>query len=208
MNRVIYDCEQGTPEWFQCRMAVPTASELDAVCAKPAKGGVSKTRQTYMRKLAGEVITGEPMESFTNHHMERGKVMEEEARDHYAFEMGVELQQVGFIKIDDIFGASPDSLVGDDGMVEVKTKLPHLQIEVLLKNEIPSTHMKQLLGQLWAADREWVKFVSYWPHMPTFIKRLYRKEVQSEINDIEKNVLQFNAELNTLVTMINKMKEA
>ena len=79
----IFECEQGSAEWFAARAGIPTASEFATVMAR-GRGGESKTRRTYMLKLIGERLTGQPMESYTNAHMERGKVMEAEARDLYA----------------------------------------------------------------------------------------------------------------------------
>ena len=92
---LIREMEQGTPEWFAVRMGLPTASQFATIMAKGRSGGDSKTRQTYLYKLAGEILTGDPMDSFSNHHMERGHEMEPEARRYYAFMHDVEPQQVG-----------------------------------------------------------------------------------------------------------------
>lgn len=199
----IHTCEQGTPEWFAVRAGMPTASEFSTVMASGRGGGESKTRRTYMLKLAGELLTGEPMESYCNAHMERGKVMEDEARDIYSFMADVEPQQVGFIS-NGAKGCSPDSLVGDDGMVEIKTKLPHLQIDVLLRDELPPEHKAQCQGQLWVAERQWVDFVSYWPGLPLFVKRVERDE--EYIAQIEAAVASFNAELSHTVARIKAMR--
>ena len=200
MERTIYDCEQGTDEWFECRMGLPTASMFSTVMAKGRGKSPSKTRETYLRKLAGEILTGEPMDSFTNAHMERGKVMEEEAVARYAFEADVEPQTVGFIRLGDIAGCSPDRLIGTDGLNETKTKLPHLQIEVLLADKVPEEHMPQIQGQLWISGREWCDFISYWPKMPMFLKRVYRDEAY--IKTLEGEVARFNDELHSLVEKI------
>jgi hypothetical protein len=194
MMRVI-ECEQGTPEWLLARAGIPTASMFATVLAK----GEGKTRKTYMRKLAGEIITGEPMDSYSNAHMERGKVMEAEARDLYAFQQFVEPVQIGFIRSGQK-GCSPDSLVGDAGMCEVKTKLPHLQIEVLEAGKLPPEHVAQCQGALWVAEREWIDFVSYWPKMPLFVKRAYRDEAY--IKALSEAVDVFNDELATMVERV------
>jgi hypothetical protein len=102
--------------------------------AKGKDGGKSLTRKTYMLKLAGEILTGEPMESYSNEHMERGKEQEAEAREAYELMKDVDCQQVGFIVNGDK-GCSPDSLIGDDGGLEIKTALPHIQVERLLKGD-------------------------------------------------------------------------
>ena len=195
----IVACDQGTPEWLAARAGIPTASMFATVMASGKGGAESKTRTTYMHKLAGEIITGEPMESYSNAHMERGKVMEAEARDLYAFERLLTPEQVGFIRSGDK-GCSPDSLIGNDGMCEVKTKLPHLQIEVLLRGTLPPEHKAQCQGALWVAEREWIDFVSYWPKMPLFVHRVHRDE--QYITDLSAAVDAFNGELATLVERV------
>lgn len=195
----IVDCIQGTPEWLAARAGIPTASMFATVMAKGKGAEASKTRATYMRKLAGEIITGEPMDSFSNAHMERGQAMEGEARDAYAFLHDASPELVGFIRSGEK-GCSPDSLVGDAGMVEIKTKLPHLQIEVLERGELPPEHKAQCQGALWVAEREWIDFVSYWPKLPLFVKRVYRDE--DYIADLSSAVDAFNGELAALVERV------
>lgn len=195
----IFTCEQGTEEWFRARAGIPTASEFSTVMAKGKGGADSKTRATYMRKLAGEILTGEPMESFSNHHMERGKEMEAEARDLYAFMSDTDPEQIGFIRNGDK-GCSPDALIGSNGMAEIKTKLPHLQIDVLLCGDLPPEHRAQCQGALWVAEREWIDFVSYWPKLPLFVKRVHRDE--EYISTLAAAVAQFNDELAALVERI------
>ena len=172
----VIDCEQGSSEWFAARLGIPTASEFSTILAKGKGNGESKGRRTYMLKLIGERMTGEPAESYTNAHMERGKIMEEEARNAYAFMQDTDPKLVGFIRNGDK-GASPDSLIGNDGLLELKTKLPHLQLDVLLSGEMPSEHTAQVQGQIWVAEKEWCDFVSYWPRLPLFVQRIYRDDI-------------------------------
>lgn len=195
----VFDCEQGSEEWFKVRAGMPTASEFATVMASGRGGSESKTRRTYMLKLAGEIITGEPMESYTNAHMERGKVMEDEARKFYSFMTDAEPQRVGFI-VNGPKGCSPDSLLGENGMVEIKTKLPHLMIELLLKDEFPPEHKAQCQGALWVAEREWIDIAVYWPRLPLFVRRAHRDEVY--IKQISDAVDLFNAELAQTVDRI------
>jgi len=190
--QIYRDVEQGTPEWLAVRAGLPTASMYATVMAK----GEGKSRRTYMLKLAGERLTGEPMDSYSNHHMERGHEHEPIAREAYGFLRDVTPEQVGFIRAGDT-GASPDSLVGEDGLLEIKSKLAHLHLDVLLRDEVPSEHSAQVQGQLWVAEREWCDFVSYCPKLPLFVKRVYRDE--PTIKKIAVAVDQFNEELNTIV---------
>ncbi len=205
----IIDCEQSSPEWFAARMGLPTASMFATIMASGKSGGRSVTRDTYMMKLAGEIITGEPSENYQNAFMERGKIMEDEARDLYSFKTDTEPRRVGFI-INGPKGCSPDSLVGDNGVLEVKTKLAHLTIECLLKNEFPSEHKAQCQGALWVAEREWVDIVVYWPRLPLFVKRAHRDD--EYIKKLSDAVDQFNDELAQTVERVrgyaNECKEA
>lgn len=195
----IIDCEQGTEEWFRARMGIPTASEFSTVMASGRGGGESLTRKTYMLKLAGEILTGEPMDRFTNQHMERGHEMEGEARELYSFAADVEPQRVGFIRSGQK-GVSPDSLIGANGMLEVKTKLPHLMIATILHDDFPADHKAQCQGALWVAEREWIDITVYWPNLPLFTKRAYRDE--EYIQKLSDAVDAFNDELAATVERV------
>lgn len=199
----VIQCEQGSPEWFAARLGIPTASCFSTVMAEGrTKGSPSLTRAKYMRELVGERITGEAQESYSNAHMERGKAMEAEARDLYAFQHDQPLEQVGFIRNGDK-GCSPDSLVGKKGMVEVKTELPHILIETLVADCIPPHRLPQCQGNLWVAEREWIDLIVYWPKMPMFVKRIYRDEAY--IAGMAKAVRLFNEELAQLEARVRKM---
>ena len=166
----VYDTiEQGTPEWFAARAGIPTASEFGAVISKGRGAEPSKTRRTYMLKLAGERITGEVVEGYSNAHMERGKVMEDEARDLYVFMRDIQVQRVGFIR----------------------------QLEVLLDGTLPAEHKAQVQGAMLVSGRAWCDFVSYWPKLPPLIVRVERDETY--IDTLRTAIQQFNLELDELV---------
>lgn len=195
----ILTCEQGSPDWFAARAGVPTASEFSTVLATGRGGGESKTRRTYLLKLAGEIITGQCAEPFANAHMDRGHALEPEAREHYAFLHDCEPQQVGFIR-NGPKGCSPDGLIGKDGLVEIKTKLPHLLLDALLRDDFLSEHKAQCQGALWVAEREWIDLAVYWPGLPLFVKRAYRDEAY--IKTLAEAVDAFNAELAEVVAKV------
>lgn len=200
----IIECDQNSPEWFAARAGIPTASEFSTVMAVGKQGGKSVGRVSYLNRLAGEIITGEVEESYTNPHMERGKALEDEARDLYTFESGAAPMRVGFIR-NGQKGCSPDSLIGDKGGLEIKTALAHIQIGRLLKDELPSEHKAQVQGSLWVAEREWWDFVSYSPKLPLFIKRVYRDE--DYIKKLALEVDLFNTELQQTVECIRRYGE-
>lgn len=197
----IFDCDQNSPEWFAARMGIPTASEFHTVLAVGPKGGKSVGRVAYLNKLAGELLTEEPMPSYSNDDMERGKRMEDEARDLYGLMHGGDLIRVGFIRNGDK-GASPDSLIGDKGGLEIKSAAAHIQIARLLADELPSEHKAQVHGSMWVAEREWWDFCSYCPKLPLFVKRVYRDEAY--IAKLANEVDLFNTELRQTVEYIRR----
>lgn len=198
----VFNCEQGTPEWFACRMGIPTASEFATVLMQgQKKGEPSKTRRKYMLTLIGERLTGKPSESYSNANMQRGKEHEPEARRLYQFIRDEETTQVGFIRNGDK-GCSPDLLAGNNGMTEFKSNQPHILLELHLADEVPKEHECQLQGGLWVAEREWIDFMSYWPGLDPFIKRVYRDE--KAIKSIELGVEIFNNELHELMAKLEQ----
>lgn len=191
----ILNLEQGTPEWHAARLGIVTMSELKTLLVKgKGPGGFGAGAISYMHQLIGERITGEAADAFTgNAHTQRGHELEQVARELYREAAGhPNLEQVGII-LNHGVGYSPDCLVGNDGLVEIKTKLPKYQIELLLADEIPSEHVAQCQGGLWVSEREWIDFVSYWPGMPLFVKRAYRDEALIQI--IAERVEAFHEEM-------------
>jgi len=175
--QIITEVDQGSPEWLALRLGIVTCSELECLLVNgKGEAGFGTGAFTYMNTLIGERITGEAADPFMgNRHTERGHELESVARKLYEQREEVETNQVAII-LNHGAGYSPDSLVGDKGLTEIKTKLPKFQVEVILSGEIPKEHVAQCQGGLWISEREWIDFVCYWPGMPLFIKRAYRDE--------------------------------
>lgn len=195
----IIDCVQGSPEWYRHRMGIPTASEFKTVIGVKKEAKDKLTRQTYMYKLAGEILTGEPMENYNNAYMERGKEQEDELRRLYCMMQNCEVRQVGFLRLGRK-GASPDSLVGDDGMVELKTQAPHLLIKTIFADQVPPEFVAQLQGNLLVSGRKWIDICVGFRGMPPFIKRVYRDE--DYINMLSNAIGDFLLELDSVVAKI------
>lgn len=171
----LVECEQGSEFWMETRKGKVTASMFAAATAK----GEGKTKFSYMCKLLSERLTGELTESYTNKVMEWGNDNEAAARSMYAFETGLEITQVGFVKYNDNIGCSPDSLVSDDGLIQIKCPDSHTHIGYLLRKTAPATYMKQIQGEMWVTGRSWSDFVSFDPRNPykdIFIVRVHRDE--------------------------------
>jgi hypothetical protein len=171
--------------------------------AKGKDGGASVTRRKYLCQLAGEIITGTVAESYTNAHMERGKEMEAEAREMYAFLVDEPLTRVGFLSDGEKrAGCSPDALVGDTGLLEIKTKIPSLAIEAMLRHDMPPEHRAQCQGALWISGRQWVELAVYWPGLPLVRHREHRDE--DYIAKIASAVATFNTELSEIVDRVRR----
>lgn len=192
----ICEAEQGSPEWFEFRRGIVTSSSFQCLLAKSAE---RKGRRTLMYDLAGEIMTGECTESYTNGYMERGKVLEAEARDWYVFTTDADLYRVGAIRSTFLGAAvSPDSLIGKDGGLEIKTRMARLQLELLESGELPNEHKAQVQGAMWITARPWWDFVSYCKGLKKFKIRVYRDEAY--IASLAVAVREFNDELKQLVS--------
>lgn len=200
MSLQIHRCEQGSTEWFDLRKGIPTSSEFECLMKRGRDGKTpSATRRTYMLQLAGEVLTGEPPEGFFSIYTERGKQLEPEARDLYAMLTDTVPEQIGFITNHGA-GCSTDSLIGEAGILEIKTKKPALLVEAIDSGTFVEDHRAQCQGALWVAEREWIDLTLYWPGLPPFIKRAYRDETY--IAALADAVAAFNDELAKLVEKV------
>lgn len=173
------DIIQGSPEWFTVRIGKVTASRVADVVAK-TKSGYSASRANYMAELIAERLTGNGAERLTNAAMQHGTDTEPEARSAYEFRQNVDVAQVGFVLHPTIAntGASPDGLIGADGLVEIKCPNTATHIETLLTGVIPAKYITQMHWQMICTDRAWCDFVSYDPRLPEamrlFVKRIER----------------------------------
>lgn len=201
MTMEILICDQGSEEWARARMGIPTSSMFHAVLASGKGGGESKTRRTYLLKLAGEILTGEPMENYTNDSMERGKAVEDALRALYVFQTDAEVERVGFIK-NGKKGCSPDGLVGKKKMLEIKSTAPHLLIDIHLRQEFPPGHLAQCQGNLWVAEREEIDIAIGYPKMPLYVHTIRRDE--NYITALEYKVKEFNDELAHVVSQMRR----
>lgn len=196
---IILHCEQGSDTWLAVRAGIPTSSNFDRIIT--TQGLPSKQRQKYMYRLAGERLTGMPMENYLDGNMERGKELEAEARATYELVTGNTVEQVGFCMGDTrSFGASPDGLVGDKGGVELKCPILSTAVEYLDKRVLPTIYLQQTQGTLLVTGRAWWDFVSYHPGLPFLVVRVERDE--KFINTLRKELGIFCAELTELTERI------
>lgn len=191
---IIIDCMQGEDSWWAARLGIPTASEFDKIIT-PAQLKPSTSAKGYMDKLVGEWYRGKPDETFKSDWMKRGNEMEDEARAYYEFQYS-EVQRVGFCKVDSgLYGCSPDSLVGDDGGLEIKCFSPGVMVRSVLDNRVPLAYKMQVVGCLLVTGREWWDFLPYHPEIKQKKIRTYRKDVLKELTALEAALDKFCAEL-------------
>lgn len=191
---IVVDCEQGSPEWFRARAGIPTASVFDKIITPTGKA--STQADAYANLLLAELMVGGTVDSFEgNAWTERGNLLEDEAADFYQFHHGADIQRVGFVTNDQgTYGCSPDRLVGEDGLLELKCPAPHTHVKYLLDKKLEQTYRPQVQGQLLVTGRKWVDLVSYHPEMPPVIIRAERDEEYLGMMEelLEKFVSTFN----------------
>jgi putative phage-type endonuclease len=201
--------EQGTDEWFAARIGKVTASRVADVIAK-TKTGYSSSRDNYMAQLICERLTNQKADGFTNAAMQWGTETEPLARLSYEVAQNVLVDQVGFVPHPRILmaGASPDGLVGDNGLLEIKCPNTATHIDTLLSETVPGKYNTQMQFQMACTDREWCDFVSFDNRLPTelqlFVKRVPRDNVFIRL--IEGEIVQFIAELDDKINKLMKVK--
>ena len=199
---------QGSTEWHALRIGKVTASRVADVIAR-TKSGWGASRANYMAELIAERLTGEPAEKFTNAAMAWGTEKEPDTRAAYEFFRDAQVAEVGFIEHPSILmaGASPDGLVGDAGLVEIKCPNTATHLDTLLTQAIPARYVTQMTWQMACAGRAWCDFVSFDPRLPEtmslFVKRVERDD--SLIASLEKDVSDFLDELAQKLGQLNSL---
>jgi len=201
--------EQRTDAWFEARIGKVTASRVADVLAK-TKSGYSASRDNYMAQLVCERLTKQKAEGFTNAAMQHGTETEPLARLSYEVSQNVLVDEVGFIPHPTIemSGASPDGLVNDDGLIEIKCPSTATHIETLLSETVPTKYYTQMQFQMACTGREWCDFVSFDnrlpPELQLFVKRVPRDDTYIRLMEAE--IVQFLAELDDKINKLMKVK--
>jgi putative phage-type endonuclease len=199
--------EQGSLEWKMLRAGKVTASRVADVLSK-IKSGESAGRKNYKMDLVAERLTNQPAESFTNSAMQWGTEQEPFARIAYETKMNLFVEQIPFMDHPQIewFGCSPDGLVGEDGLIEIKCPNTTTHLEYIDGGKPPAKYIPQMQSQMACTGRKWCDFVSFDPRLPEnlqlFVVRLDRDD--GYIKDMETEVQKFLQEVNELFT---KLKE-
>lgn len=202
-----FDCEQGSDEWFECRLGVPTASNFSKIV--DTKGNSSRQALGYIDQLIGEAITGETYSSYkgdnANYWLERGTELEDEARNHYMGITGADVEIKGF-GFNQILGAgcSPDGLIGDDGGLEIKCPSPAVHNRYLRENRVPPVYYQQVMGSLLVTGRQWWDFFSYHPQF----KRQLIVRIERNEEYLEKMELHITNAVSAIAVDVHKEKSS
>ena len=174
---IVHDCLQGSDEWIKLRLGIPTASEFDKIVT-PGKLIASASARKYMCVKLAELLTGKPIEQYVSPWMDRGTHLEAEAVRYYEMDRGVDTIPVGLVTTDDgMIGASPDRLVGGDGILEQKCPALETHVSYMLDPlSLGSEYRIQVQGQLWVCERQWADVQSYYPGVRSVIVRVERDE--------------------------------
>lgn len=203
----IIHCEQGTPTWVEARTGRCTASNFDRIITPTGKESAQRT--DYACELIGErLVTGpDPWrEDYQSPDMQRGSYTEAEARKFYAFERDVDVEQVGCVIHDnDFWLASPDGMVSDEGLVEIKCPKPSTQIRYTLDGVLPAKYKPQVHGQLIVTGRKWVDFLSYCPGVPPL---LIRVEPDEYTKQLELALCEFTLLFESLMERVQAARQA
>ena len=204
----VIDCEQNSAEWLAARCGSLGASSIADMVAK-TRTGWGASRFNLAARIVCERLTGTPQESYTNAAMQWGHDTEPQARAMYEFMRDVAVQQVGLVLHPSISKshASPDGLVGDDGLIEIKCPNTATHIETLLSEDVEGKYVKQMQWQMACCGRAWCDFVSFDPRLPAemqiFVQRVRRDD--EFIAELEREARLFLAEIDkTIATLSDK----
>ena len=208
MNQPYINIEQGSDEWKQARLGHVTASNIAEVMSKGKGTAEAVGRYKYKVRLVAERLTMTPSESYTNAAMQWGIEQEQFACIAYEAQKETFVDKIGFVLHPDIkwLGVSPDRIVGNEGLIEVKCPNTTTHLDYLFENKVPAEYYKQIQCQLWVTGRQWCDFVSYDPRLPKrnqlLIVRTERDE--SLIKEMEAETLKFLAEVETLIIKLGE----
>jgi len=196
----IYNMTQKSEDWHKIRLGKFTASNFNIFMTDK----ISKTKEKELDKKASEIITGVLADSdFKNIHIERGIILEDEARNIYELETGNKVDLVGFVELDSFVGCSPDGLIGEDGIIEIKCKDNHTFFRTKIDGSISKQYFIQVQFQMMVCNRQWCDFVIYNQNFikSIFIKRIIRddnaikeikKYLEINIDELKNNLKKFN----------------
>jgi putative phage-type endonuclease len=203
----LVEVDQQTPEWLQMRVGMVTASRVSDVITKRKRGeGELKARADYRTEVISEILTGRSAEHYVTPEMDWGTDHEPEARATYEVRLDREALPGGFAIHDNIprFGASPDGLIGEDGLVEIKCPTTATHLEWLIAGVVPEEHKPQMDAEMACANRKWCDFVSFDPRLPKKLQLFIRPYLRDDVRiaAMEAAVLTFLEEVIATIKLL------
>lgn len=203
MQFKFHDIEQNTDEWFAMRGGLVTSSKLGVIMANFGKAFGAPAKK-YARDIAVEQITGKPISSnLTSHHLDRGHEEEPLARMAYENQFFCDVSNGGFFESQNV-GCSPDGLIGNNGVLEIKSAIPSIHFDRINKGSFDSSYKWQLVGNVKFTDRDWIDFVSYCSQFPDG-KKLYTCRLNKD--DHKDDFDMIDERLESFIKLVSESKE-
>ena len=202
---IIESCEQGSAEWLAMRLGKVTASKVSDVLSKGRGSAPSKMSETYMIELIAEVLTGNSKPFFENDAMRWGTETEPQARAMYAVNNDfVDVKEVAFVEHNEQVGISPDGLIGEDGLLEIKCPNTTTQLKRALSDDYSADYKAQIQMQLWVTEREWCDFLSFDPRLDCEAGYLQQRVFRDEeyIEEMKVKVYAFVEKMNEIIEQL------
>ena len=196
--KIYKDINQGSPEWFEIRVGKVTASHAQAI------GNNGKGLDTYLLEVVSEMFSSAQKEQYSNEHTERGNELEPLARSMYELQENVEVEEIGFAEYNDFVGCSPDGLVGDDGMIEIKCPDDKTYFNLLMNEKIDNAYIWQCQMNMLILERKWCDLVFYNPNFEKSMKIFRLKPDKEMFSRLKEGFAKAEKEI---IRMISKYKE-
>ncbi len=205
--KIVDNIEQGSIEWLNARLAKVTASKVSDVISKGRGKAPSKMAETYMMELIAEKLTGQSKPFFENDAMRWGTETEPQARAMYEVNNDfVSVREVAYVEHDEHILISPDGLIGDDGLLEIKCPNTTTQLKRALSDDYSADYKAQIQMQLWVTERQWCDFVSFDPRLDCAAGYLQQRVERDEeyIEEMKVKVYAFVERMNELIEQLTK----
>ena len=196
--KIYKDINQGSPEWFEIRVGKVTASHAQAI------GNNGKGLDTYLLEVVSEMFSSAQKDQYSNEHTERGNELEPLARSMYELQENVEVEEIGFAEYNDFVGCSPDGLVGDDGMIEIKCPDDKTYFNLLMNEKIDNAYIWQCQMNMLILERKWCDLVFYNPNFEKSMKIFRLKPDKEMFSRLKEGFAKAEKEI---IRMISKYKE-
>lgn len=210
MNNVVYhDLEQGSPDWHEIRAGRLGGTAAAALLVNGrGPGGMGAGMQSLIYKNAAALVIGDESEPVQNEWMSRGTELEPDARKAYELETFCRVEEVGYISLGDFFGYSPDGLVGDDGLIEIKCPSAAEFVRFADTLEIDPGHMAQMQWGIFLTGRKWCDYVVYHPdfHPGELVIHRVERDEKTMLAFYEKGVL-YQQEIIRVLSKVAALKE-